>query len=74
MDIKNSPLPVKRALRNLGQDLRDARNRRRITMELAAERVGENIAYNQAPAYKPSIRFFPSTIIAEDFFTSSPIA
>ena len=39
MDIKSTPLPVKRALKKLGQDLRDARKRRRITMELAAERA-----------------------------------
>jgi len=40
MDIKNTPLPVKRDLRKLGQDLRDARKRRRrsskgIAVELA---------------------------------------
>ena len=40
MDIKNTPLPVKRALKKLGQDLRDARKRRRIPMQLAAERAG----------------------------------
>jgi transcriptional regulator with XRE-family HTH domain len=39
MNIKYSPLPVKRALKKLGQDLRDARRRRRIPMELAAERA-----------------------------------
>ena len=39
MDIKNTPLPVKRALKKLGQDLRDARKRRRIPMQLAAERA-----------------------------------
>lgn len=39
MHIKNTPLPVKRALKKLGQDLRDARKRRRITMKLAAERA-----------------------------------
>ena len=39
MDIKNIPFPVKRALKKFGQDLRDARKRRRITMELAAERA-----------------------------------
>lgn len=39
MDIKNTPLPVKRALKKFGQDLRDARRRRRITMALAAERA-----------------------------------
>jgi len=40
MDAKNTPIPVKRALRKLGQDLRDARKRRRIPMQLAAERAG----------------------------------
>lgn len=39
MGIKNTPLPVKRALKKLGQGLRDARKRRRLTMELAAERA-----------------------------------
>lgn len=40
MDIKNTPLPVKRALKKLGHDLCDARKRRRIPMKLAAERAG----------------------------------
>jgi len=40
MDIKNIPLPVKRALKKLGHDLQDARKRRRIPMQLAAERAG----------------------------------
>ena len=35
-----SPIAVKRALRKLGNDLRDARRRRRIPMALMAERVG----------------------------------
>ena len=39
MDIKNIPIPVHRALRKLGQDLRDARRRRRIPMQLAADRA-----------------------------------
>ena len=34
------PVPVLRALRKLGQDISDARRRRRITMELVAERAG----------------------------------
>lgn len=34
------PLPAVRALRKLGQDIRDARRRRRITMKLMAERTG----------------------------------
>ncbi len=39
MDIKIIPIPVKRALKKLGQDLCDARRRRRIPMQLAAERA-----------------------------------
>lgn len=33
------PIPVRRALRKLGQDLRDARRRRRIPTEILAERA-----------------------------------
>jgi transcriptional regulator with XRE-family HTH domain len=33
------PIPAKRALRKLGQDIRDARKRRRLPMELLAERA-----------------------------------
>jgi len=33
------PIPVKHALRKLGQDIRDARRRRRIPVALAAERA-----------------------------------
>lgn len=40
MHIKNLPLPVQRCLKKLGQDLKDARKRRRIPMELAAKRAG----------------------------------
>jgi hypothetical protein len=39
MDTNNTLLPVKRALKKLGQDLRDGRKRCRIPMELAAERA-----------------------------------
>lgn len=39
MDTKTLPIPVRRALKRLGQDLRDARKRRRIPMKLAAERA-----------------------------------
>ena len=35
----NLPLPVIRALRKLGQDIRDARRRRRIPVAIAAERA-----------------------------------
>lgn len=33
------PIPVKRALRELGQDMRDARRRRRIPVAIVAERA-----------------------------------
>ncbi len=33
-------VPIIRALKKLGQDINDARRRRRITMELIAERAG----------------------------------
>lgn len=39
MHIKSTPIPVKRALKKLGQDLQNARKRRRIPMQLAAERA-----------------------------------
>ena len=39
MDIKNTPIPVKRSLKMLGQHLREARKRRRIPMQLAAKRA-----------------------------------
>lgn len=34
------PIPVIKALRKLGQDINDARRRRRITAQLMAERAG----------------------------------
>ena len=39
MSFKNIPFPVKRALKKLGNDLCNARKRRRIPMWLAAERA-----------------------------------
>jgi transcriptional regulator with XRE-family HTH domain len=39
MNIKNTPIPVKRSLSILGQNLRYARKRRRIPMNLAAQRA-----------------------------------
>lgn len=39
MDVKNTPIPVRRALKKLGNDLRNARKRRRIPMQLAADRA-----------------------------------
>ncbi len=42
------PSPVKRALRKLGQDVKDARRRRRIPVSIAAERasVSKNTLLN----------------------------
>ena len=37
---KQLPIPVKRALRKLGGDIRDARRRRRIPTQVMAERAG----------------------------------
>lgn len=36
----NLPIPAIRALRKLGHDISDARRRRRITVQLMAERAG----------------------------------
>lgn len=36
----NLPIPIIKALRKLGQDINDARRRRRITVELMAQRAG----------------------------------
>ena len=38
--MTNVPIPVIKALRKLGQDINDARRRRRITVELMAQRAG----------------------------------
>lgn len=40
MNVKGTPIPVLRAAKKLGLDLRDARRRRRIPTQLAAERAG----------------------------------
>jgi transcriptional regulator with XRE-family HTH domain len=39
MDITKTPIPVRRALRNLGSNIRAARLRRRIPMSIIAERA-----------------------------------
>ena len=39
MDAKTIPIPASRALKKLGEDLKNARKRRRITTKLAAERA-----------------------------------
>ncbi len=37
---RSLPIPVRRAVRKLGQDMSDARRRRRIPMAILAERAG----------------------------------
>lgn len=37
---RNLPIPARKALNKVGKDIGDARKRRRITMELMAERAG----------------------------------
>ena len=37
---RRKPIPVQRAIRKLGQDIRDARARRRLPAALVAERAG----------------------------------
>ncbi|MDE3045923.1 MAG: helix-turn-helix domain-containing protein [Verrucomicrobiota bacterium] len=39
MNNKTIPIPTSRALKKLGEDLKNARKRRRITTKLAAERA-----------------------------------
>src|SRR3990167_6408721 len=39
MNTKIIPIPVSRALRKLGEDIKNARKRRRITTKLASERA-----------------------------------
>jgi transcriptional regulator with XRE-family HTH domain len=39
MDTKIMPIPASRALKKLGEDLKNARKRRRITTKLIAERA-----------------------------------
>ena len=45
-----TPIPVARALRKLGNDIRDARRRRRIPTQVMAERAG--IPVFQPPSLK----------------------
>ena len=40
MDSKPLPIPASRALKKLGEDIKNARKRRRITTKLVAERAG----------------------------------
>ena len=40
MTKKTLPIPVQKALRKLGQDIKDSRRRRRIPMALMTERAG----------------------------------
>lgn len=50
------PLPVRRALRKLGRDIRDARLRRRIPVAVAAERASiSRMTLNKVEKGDPSV-------------------
>ncbi len=50
------PLPVRRALRKLGHDLRDARRRRRIPVAVMAERASiSRVTLNKAEKGEPGV-------------------
>ena len=50
------PIPVTRALRKLGHDIRDARRRRRIPVAILAERVSiSRITLNKAEKGDPGV-------------------
>ncbi len=50
------PIPVLRALRKLGQDIRDARRRRRIPVALMAERASiSRMALSRVEKGEPSV-------------------
>ncbi len=52
------PIPVKRALAKLGQDIRDARLRRRIPMKLMAERASiSRVTLTKVEKGDPSVAF-----------------
>jgi len=51
-----NPIPARRALRKLGQDLRDARRRRRIPVALMAERASiSRTTLNKAEKGDPGV-------------------
>lgn len=50
------PVPVRRALRKLGQDMRDARRRRRIPTKILAQRAGmSRTTLNKIEAGNPGV-------------------
>ena len=50
------PIPVRRALRKLGQDIRDARRRRRIPVAILAERVSvSRMTLNKVEKGEPGV-------------------
>lgn len=51
-----TPLPVQRALRKLGRDIRDARRRRRIPVQVMAERASTSrTSLNRAEKGDPGV-------------------
>lgn len=59
MDIKHDrslPVPVRRALRNLAHDIRDARRRRRIPVAIMAERASiSRMTLNKVEKGEPGV-------------------
>jgi transcriptional regulator with XRE-family HTH domain len=50
------PLPAKRGLKKLGQDIAAARRRRRLTMQMMAERAGvSRVTYARVEAGDPTV-------------------
>jgi transcriptional regulator with XRE-family HTH domain len=54
--IPGSPIPVQRALRKLGHDIRDARRRRRIAVAIMAERASiSRMTLNRVEMGEPGV-------------------
>lgn len=56
--FQNLPIPVKRTLRKIGRDIRDARRRRRIPVALMAERADiSRMTLNKVEKGDPGVSF-----------------
>lgn len=54
--VSGSPIPVRRALRKLGHDIRDARRRRRIPVAIMAERASiSRMTLNKVEKGEPGV-------------------
>lgn len=58
LPASNLPIPVRRALRKLGHDIRDCRLRRRIPVAIAAERASiSRVTLNKIENGDPTVAF-----------------